>query len=244
MASTWARSARSSMPFASGKRFSTCSKKACGARLTYSYLTVGGATPICRRAGCQVRKAFLKQLEPVIVEYHTLLTTNAIFVRRTAGIGMLAARDGDRLRLHGPVLRGSGVDHDLRRDGEERYTEMYDGYAFEVIVEKKRPLSQGPQLSAGAFVGRAWAIAGIGSTCGCWKSCNRSIWCARRSTATARPRLVGRAGQAERKTSQGRSVSGNRSPRGQMGFYRRQPGRRPSPGAVRARQQLLLQSSR
>ena len=36
----------------------------------------------------------------------------------------------------GPVLRGSGVDQDLRRDGEERYTEMYDGYAFEVIVQK------------------------------------------------------------------------------------------------------------
>ena len=34
------------------------------------------------------------------------------------------------------VLRGSGVDHDLRRDGEERYTEMYDGYAFEVIVQR------------------------------------------------------------------------------------------------------------
>jgi NADH-quinone oxidoreductase subunit D len=34
------------------------------------------------------------------------------------------------------VLRGSGVDRDLRRDGEQRYTEMYDGYAFEVIVQK------------------------------------------------------------------------------------------------------------
>ncbi len=34
----------------------------------------------------------------------------------------------------GPMLRGSGVDHDLRRDGDERYTEPYDGYAFEVIV--------------------------------------------------------------------------------------------------------------
>ena len=30
----------------------------------------------------------------------------------------------------------SGVDYDLRRDGEERYTEMYDGYAFEVIAER------------------------------------------------------------------------------------------------------------
>ena len=31
-------------------------EEACGARLTYSYLTVGGATPICRPAGCNGAK--------------------------------------------------------------------------------------------------------------------------------------------------------------------------------------------
>ena len=34
----------------------------------------------------------------------------------------------------GPVLRGSGVDYDLRRDGEEIYTRMYEGYEFEIPV--------------------------------------------------------------------------------------------------------------
>ena len=33
----------------------------------------------------------------------------------------------------GPVLRGSGVDFDLRRDGDEIYTRMYEGYDFDVI---------------------------------------------------------------------------------------------------------------
>jgi NADH-quinone oxidoreductase subunit D len=73
----------------------------------------------------------------VIQEYHTLLTSNAIFIKRTAGIGLLTPEMAISYGCTGPVLRGSGVDHDLRRDGEERYTEMYDGYAFEVIVEKK-----------------------------------------------------------------------------------------------------------
>ena len=72
----------------------------------------------------------------MIVEYHTLLTSNAIFVRRAAGIGLLTAEMAIDYGCTGPVLRGSGVDQDLRRDGEERYTEMYGGYAFEVIVEK------------------------------------------------------------------------------------------------------------
>jgi NADH-quinone oxidoreductase subunit D len=34
----------------------------------------------------------------------------------------------------GPVLRGSGVDFDLRRDGEPIYTRMYQGYEFEIPV--------------------------------------------------------------------------------------------------------------
>ena len=55
---------------------------------------------------------------PVIDEYHALLTTNSIFVRRTVGIGMLSPEMAIDYGCTGPVLRGSGVDHDLRRDGE------------------------------------------------------------------------------------------------------------------------------
>jgi NADH-quinone oxidoreductase subunit D len=111
-------------------------EEACGARLTYSYLTVGGATHDLPKGWLRTCEAFLEQLEPVILEYHTLLTTNAIFVRRAANIGVMSAETAIAYGCTGPVLRGSGVDQDLRRDGEEWYTSMYDGYAFEVIVQK------------------------------------------------------------------------------------------------------------
>lgn len=111
-------------------------EEACGARLTYSYLTPGGATADLPPGWLQKCEAFLVQLEPIINEYHALLTTNAIFVKRTANIGVLSPEMAIDYGCTGPVLRGSGVDFDLRRDGEERYTEMYDGYAFEVIVQK------------------------------------------------------------------------------------------------------------
>ncbi|MEM9352403.1 MAG: NADH-quinone oxidoreductase subunit D [Planctomycetota bacterium] len=111
-------------------------EEACGARLTYSYLTVGGATADLPVGWTEKCEEFLDQFEPVIQEYHTLLTTNAIFIARTAGIGVMPAAMAIDYGCTGPVLRGSGVDHDLRRDGEEIYTSMYDGYAFEVIVEK------------------------------------------------------------------------------------------------------------
>jgi NADH-quinone oxidoreductase subunit D len=110
-------------------------EEACGARLTYSYITPGGATDDLPTGWLQKCEAFLDQLLSVITECHTLLTTNEIFIRRTTNVGVLSPEMAINYGCTGPVLRGSGVSHDLRRDGEERYTEMYDGYAFEVICE-------------------------------------------------------------------------------------------------------------
>jgi len=111
-------------------------EEACGARLTYSYLTPGGATADLPSGWLQRLEGFLDQFEPIIQDYHALLTTNAIFIKRTAGIGVMSPELAIDYGCTGPVLRGSGVDHDLRRDGEERFTDMYDGYAFEVICER------------------------------------------------------------------------------------------------------------
>ena len=65
-------------------------EEVCGARLTYSYITVGGMTADLPPGWLQRCEVFLDQFEPVISEYHTLLTTNAIFVKRTANVGVLS----------------------------------------------------------------------------------------------------------------------------------------------------------
>lgn len=129
-------------------------EEACGARLTYSYLTIGGAThdlpgtiPIPpglasltgrsmdeKLDWADAVRLFLNWLEPRIQEYHTLLTRNSIFIKRTAGIGEMSREMAISYGTTGPVLRGSGVDIDLRRDGEPIYTSMYDDYDFDVIV--------------------------------------------------------------------------------------------------------------
>jgi NADH-quinone oxidoreductase subunit D len=129
-------------------------EEACGARLTYSYLTIGGAThdlpgqipippglasltgksPNTRMAWSDAVLLFLDWLEPRIEEYHTLLTRNSIFIKRTAGIGVVPREMAIGYNCTGPVLRGSGVDYDLRRDGEPIYTRMYEGYDFNVIA--------------------------------------------------------------------------------------------------------------
>jgi len=132
---------------------------ACGARLTYSYLTVGGATHDLPSGWLKQCEDFLSQLLPVIDECHALLTTNSIFVQRTAGLGILSPEMAIDYGCTGPVLRGSGVDHDLRRDGEERYTQMYDGYAFEVIVQKDGHYPKDhnyPSVPHGTVLGDCW----------------------------------------------------------------------------------------
>jgi NADH-quinone oxidoreductase subunit D len=134
-------------------------EEACGARLTYSYLTVGGATADLPPGWLQKCEKFLDQLDPVIAECHVLLTSNAIFIRRTAGIGVMPPEMAISYGCTGPVLRGSGVDQDLRRDGEDRYTEMYDGYAFEVIVQKNGHYPKDhnyPPVPSQAILGDCW----------------------------------------------------------------------------------------
>jgi len=107
----------------------------CGARLTYSYVTIGGATADLPPGWLKQCEAALAKLDPVIDELHTLLTSNEVFIRRTAGVGVLSAEMAIDYGCTGPVLRGSGVDWDLRRDGEPRYTQLYEGYKFEVIAQ-------------------------------------------------------------------------------------------------------------
>lgn len=86
----------------------------CGARLTYSYMRVGGFyTPPTPRFYEWTRKLLL-QLPSRIDQYEDLLTENPIFVGRTQGIGVVSAEDAIAYGLTGPVVRGSGVAWDIR----------------------------------------------------------------------------------------------------------------------------------
>src|SRR5438067_12664574 len=82
-------------------------EEVCGARLTYSYITIGGAHDDLPEGWVDRCRAFLDYLEPRILEYHTLLTNNAIFIQRTANIGLLPRSLALRHGCSGPMLRGS-----------------------------------------------------------------------------------------------------------------------------------------
>jgi len=131
----------------------------CGARLTYSYIVPGGVTADAPAGWLGRCAAFVDQFEPVIDDLHALLTDNAIFIRRMAGVGVMPAEMAVDYGCTGPVLRGSGVDWDLRRDGEPIYTEMYDGYTWRVIapIDGRYPDDHPyPSVPAAAVVGDSW----------------------------------------------------------------------------------------
>jgi len=131
----------------------------CGARLTYSYITIGGTMADLPKGWLQKCEAFLDQFEPVIDELHAVLTSNAIFIGRTAAVGVLSPEQAIDYGCTGPVLRGSGVAWDLRRAGEPRYTELYDGYQFEIIAQTDGQYPQDhpyPPVPPEAVLGDCW----------------------------------------------------------------------------------------
>src|ERR671928_215022 len=82
-------------------------EEVCGARLTYSYITVGGVHDDLPEGWVGRCRKFLDWLEPRIPEYHALLTTNHIFVKRTANIGVMDKAMALTYGCTGPMLRGS-----------------------------------------------------------------------------------------------------------------------------------------
>jgi NADH-quinone oxidoreductase subunit D len=105
---------------------------ASGGRLTPSYFRIGGLM-MDLPAGFENRcKQFLDAFLHAVDEFHTLLSGNRIFQKRTQGVGYISAENAIDWGLSGPCLRGSGVALDLRR--ATPYT-GYQDYDFEVPTE-------------------------------------------------------------------------------------------------------------
>ncbi|MGI8436597.1 MAG: NADH dehydrogenase (quinone) subunit D [Chthoniobacterales bacterium] len=103
----------------------------CGARFTTSYTRIGGQTRDLPESFFPQLRKFLDEFIPQLDEVDQLLTRNRIFVDRTRDVGVIPKDRAIAYGLSGPNLRGSGIDHDLRR--KHPYL-GYDGYDFEVAI--------------------------------------------------------------------------------------------------------------
>ena len=112
-------------------------EKICGARLTYSYIRIGGVFNDAPPGWLTEVGHFCDTFEEKWKEYVDLLMMNHIFVRRTAHVGVITKEQCIDFGLTGPMMRGSGIDFDLRRDLPYLlYDEIYRDGGFEVVVAK------------------------------------------------------------------------------------------------------------
>lgn len=77
---------------------------------------------------------FVQRFPNCVDEYETLLTDNRIWKQRTVGIGVVSPERALQLGFSGPMLRGSGVEWDLRK--KQPY-EVYDQLNFDIPVGKE-----------------------------------------------------------------------------------------------------------
>lgn len=103
----------------------------CGARLTVSYVRVGGLAQDLTDDFAERWAAIRDDTLPVLDEVVAILNNNRIFRGRLEDVGPMSAEDALAWGLTGPVLRACGVDYDIRKD--HPYL-VYDRMNFDVPI--------------------------------------------------------------------------------------------------------------
>ncbi len=118
--------------FADREKFLDLSELVSGQRMMPGYFRPGGVAADLPEEFVPAARAFLDEIPRRIDEYERLLNDNLIWRERTEGAAVLSREDAIALCATGPVLRGSGVDHDVRKvlpyGG-------YDEFEFDVPVQ-------------------------------------------------------------------------------------------------------------
>jgi NADH-quinone oxidoreductase subunit D len=103
-----------------------------GARLLYGFHQVGGTRYDIPAGWTDKVRETITHIEGRLHEYEGLLEGNTIFLVRTQGVGVISRELAQEVGVSGPLLRGSGFAHDIRR--VEPYS-SYEDFAFDVPVE-------------------------------------------------------------------------------------------------------------
>ena len=97
-----------------------------GQRMMTTYIRPGGLWRDVPAEFEDEVRSFIKVFPSRIDEYEALLTKNPIFLDRTKEIGVLSQEDALSWGVTGPMLRASGIPHDLRKSQPYSGYELYD----------------------------------------------------------------------------------------------------------------------
>jgi NADH-quinone oxidoreductase subunit D len=103
-----------------------------GLRMNHAYIRPGGLAAGLPDDGISRLRDLLKLLPKRLRDMENLLKENYIWKARTQGIGYLDLTGCMALGITGPILRSTGLSHDLRR--AQPYC-GYENYEFDVITD-------------------------------------------------------------------------------------------------------------
>jgi NADH-quinone oxidoreductase subunit D len=87
-----------------------------GARMFYVNMRLGGLVRDFQPGFGERTEAVLGYLEKRIEEYDSFVRKSPVFIERLKGVGRLTKEMAMELGVTGPVLRGSGIEYDVRKD--------------------------------------------------------------------------------------------------------------------------------
>jgi NADH-quinone oxidoreductase subunit D len=117
--------------FEDRERILTIFEHVCGARMTYNYMRIGGVSRDLPENFAEMIKDFVAGFRKNLDEYENLLIENYIFKKRMKGVAIFPPEEAITYGASGPVLRGSGVPYDVRKD--DPYL-VYNRFDFNVCV--------------------------------------------------------------------------------------------------------------
>ncbi|HKD19787.1 MAG TPA: NADH dehydrogenase (quinone) subunit D [Thermoanaerobaculia bacterium] len=103
----------------------------CGARLTVSYVRVGGLAVDVPDDFVPRSRALLESIPTLIDDIEKLINNNRIVRNRLAGTGIVTKEQAIAWGLTGPMLRASGVPYDVRRS---RPYDFYDRFDWDIPI--------------------------------------------------------------------------------------------------------------
>ncbi len=109
-------------------------EEAAGARMFYVNMRLGGLIRDLPEGFQEKADEVLDYLDKRVKEYEDYLEKNPIFMQRMRGVGILSREDALNLGVTGPVLRGSGVKYDVRKNSPYY---VYDKLYFEPQVRNE-----------------------------------------------------------------------------------------------------------
>jgi NADH-quinone oxidoreductase subunit D len=104
-----------------------------GQRMMSTYFRIGGLTDDIPSDFDSLVRKVLRTFPQRFAEYEAILTNNRIWRNRLTGVGVISKEEAIKSGITGPLLRASGVKHDLRK--AKPYS-SYEKFDFEIPTQE------------------------------------------------------------------------------------------------------------